>query len=84
MSRRLLAAGLRAYRAIVSPWYPPTCRYYPSCSAYALSAVEVHGAVRGSALALRRLSRCHPWTAGGLDPVPGTLLPGDRAEQPAA
>ncbi len=58
--------------AIMRPLYGNVCRYYPSCSAYALRAVEVHGAARGSWLALRRLLRCHPWAAGGYDPVPGT------------
>ena len=61
---------LRAYRAVISPLYGEVCRYYPSCSAYALQAVEVHGAARGSMLAARRLARCHPWAAGGVDPVP--------------
>jgi hypothetical protein len=63
---------LKAYRLVISPLYGNVCRYYPSCSAYALRAVEVHGAVRGSWLAARRLLRCHPWALGGYDPVPGT------------
>jgi uncharacterized protein len=77
-SRSLSAAGwvlvglLTGYRRFVSPLLGPRCRFYPSCSAYALEAVQVHGALRGSLLALRRLSRCHPFHAGGLDPVPGT------------
>jgi putative membrane protein insertion efficiency factor len=58
------------YRRLISPLLPPTCRFYPSCSAYALEAVQVHGAAGGSWLAVRRLSRCHPFHAGGLDPVP--------------
>jgi hypothetical protein len=66
----LLVGLLRFYRATVSPLYGPTCRYYPSCSAYALLAVQRHGALRGSWLAIRRLARCHPWTAGGVDDVP--------------
>ncbi|WP_240759286.1 membrane protein insertion efficiency factor YidD [Phytoactinopolyspora endophytica] len=61
---------LRLYRLVVSPLYGQTCRYYPSCSAYALGAVETHGAVRGSWLAVRRIGRCHPWCAGGVDLVP--------------
>jgi len=68
----LLIGLLRVYRLVISPLYGNVCRYYPSCSAYALRAVEVHGAIKGSWLAGRRLLRCHPWTPGGYDPVPGT------------
>src|SRR5688572_6118925 len=68
----LLIGLLRLYRLVISPLYGSVCRYYPSCSAYALRAVSVHGAAKGSWLALRRLLRCHPWAAGGYDPVPGT------------
>ncbi|MBM9463856.1 membrane protein insertion efficiency factor YidD [Aeromicrobium sp. YIM 150415] len=66
----LLVVLLRGYRAVISPLYGQTCRFYPSCSAYALEAVERHGAIRGSWLAVRRLVRCHPWTPGGVDLVP--------------
>lgn len=66
----VLLAALRAYRAVISPLYGQVCRYYPSCSAYAVEAVQVHGAARGTWLTIRRLGRCHPWAAGGLDPVP--------------
>lgn len=66
----LLIALLKAYRFAISPLYGQVCRYHPSCSAYALEAVQVHGSIRGSWLAVRRLGRCHPWAAGGLDPVP--------------
>jgi putative membrane protein insertion efficiency factor len=69
----LLIGLLRVYRTVVSPWYGQVCRYYPSCSEYALDAVRTHGAAKGSWLALRRLSRCHPWALGGVDPVPGTF-----------
>ena len=72
MAGRLLVGLLTGYRRFISPLLGPRCRFYPSCSAYALEAVQVHGAMRGSWLALRRLSRCHPFHAGGLDPVPGT------------
>ncbi|HUP99953.1 MAG TPA: membrane protein insertion efficiency factor YidD [Aeromicrobium sp.] len=73
--KRLLIVLLRAYRFAISPLYGQVCRYYPSCSAYALEAVEGHGAARGSWLALRRVLRCHPWAAGGVDPVPATTHP---------
>ncbi|MDQ4503920.1 membrane protein insertion efficiency factor YidD [Sinomonas sp. ASV322] len=68
--RNVLIVLLVVYRAVISPLYGQVCRFYPSCSAYALEAVTVHGAVRGSYLAVRRLARCHPWNSGGLDPVP--------------
>ena len=77
--KHLLIALLKVYRLVVSPLYGNVCRYYPSCSAYALRAVEFHGAFRGTWLAGRRLLRCHPWTPGGYDPVPGT--PEWHAEQ---
>ena len=66
----LLIGLLKAYRLLISPLYGQVCRYHPSCSAYALEAVERHGSLRGSWLAARRLSRCHPWSDGGYDPVP--------------
>lgn len=63
-------AVLRMYRAIISPLYGDVCRYYPSCSAYSLTAVQAHGLVKGSWLTARRLVRCHPWARGGIDDVP--------------
>lgn len=66
----VLTMLVRAYQSLISPMLGPSCRYYPSCSAYAVTALERHGAVRGSWLALRRLGRCHPWTPGGVDLVP--------------
>ena len=68
--KHVLVALLRLYRAVISPLYGQVCRYHPSCSAYALEAVQTHGSLRGSWLAARRLGRCHPWAAGGYDPVP--------------
>jgi len=61
---------IRAYQLFISPVLPPSCRYLPSCSQYAMEAVETHGALKGSWLALRRLARCHPWGGSGYDPVP--------------
>lgn len=72
--RILLLAILRAYRFAISPLYGEVCRYYPTCSAYALDAVTWHGALGGSWLALRRLCRCHPWARGGYDPVLEPLI----------
>jgi hypothetical protein len=66
----LLLTLLKGYRLIVSPWYGQTCRYYPSCSAYAVAAVQRHGTVKGVWLTVRRLARCHPWCPGGVDFVP--------------
>ena len=70
LPRLLLMGFLMAYRKTISPLYGPVCRFFPSCSAYALEAVTVHGAVRGTWLAARRLVRCHPWNDGGVDHVP--------------
>jgi uncharacterized protein len=67
---RAILASLRAYRWMLSPLLPPACRYVPTCSQYAAEAVERHGALRGSLLALARLLRCHPFVRGGFDPVP--------------
>jgi putative membrane protein insertion efficiency factor len=74
---RLLMLPIRAYR-LISVHLPPRCRYHPSCSAYALEALEVHGAAKGSWLAARRIGRCHPWHDGGLDPVPARTQPRKR------
>jgi len=67
---KLLMGLVRFYRAAISPWTPPSCRYTPTCSAYALDALERHGAGRGGWLALRRVCRCHPWGGHGYDPAP--------------
>ncbi|MFM7397068.1 MAG: membrane protein insertion efficiency factor YidD [Gammaproteobacteria bacterium] len=68
--RAVLRALIRAYQLVISPWRGPTCRYHPSCSHYALEALDTHGALRGTWLAMRRVSRCHPFREGGFDPVP--------------
>ncbi|HUR93264.1 MAG TPA: membrane protein insertion efficiency factor YidD [Gemmatimonadales bacterium] len=68
--RRLLATLIRSYQRFISPALPPSCRFHPSCSAYALEAVTRHGALKGSWLAAHRLARCHPFHPGGFDPVP--------------
>jgi putative membrane protein insertion efficiency factor len=68
--QKLVVAMLRLYRLALSPVLGSHCRFHPSCSAYAIEAIETHGTLHGIALAARRLSRCHPWHAGGYDPVP--------------
>ncbi len=68
----IAALPVRAYRLIFSPWVGYNCRYQPTCSVYALDALEKHGALRGSWLTLRRIGRCHPLGSSGYDPVPGT------------
>lgn len=70
MIARLLLALIRGYRYLLSPWWGRSCRYTPTCSEYAVEAIERHGALAGAWLALRRVARCHPWHAGGFDPVP--------------
>ena len=94
---RVLATPLvwciRAYQTFISPMRPPTCRYYPSCSAYAVTALEEYGPLRGSWMAVRRIGRCHPWAAGGVDhvplrdpaigrPIPGTTGPRGIPDDP--
>lgn len=66
---RLTAGLLLAYHRTVSPWLPPACRYLPTCSEYGAAAIERHGVLRGAALALLRILRCHPFARGGYDPV---------------
>lgn len=86
----VLRGLIRGYQLFVSPILPASCRFYPSCSAYGLEAVEKHGPVAGSWLALRRVCRCHPWNEGGFDPVPDPAprnspsVPKTQAESGAA
>ena len=68
--RAILTGPIRVYQRALSPLLGPRCRFHPSCSHYALEAIERFGAARGSWLAIKRISRCHPLNAGGLDPVP--------------
>lgn len=70
LGARILALPVKAYRLIFSPWVGHNCRYQPTCSAYALEALEKHGAIKGGWLAARRILRCHPWGKSGYDPVP--------------
>ena len=82
-ARRALLGALRFYQRAISPAFPPRCRFVPTCSAYAVEAVERHGAARGSWLAVKRLAKCAPWHPGGVDLVP-ERPPRDVDEQPPA
>jgi putative membrane protein insertion efficiency factor len=85
----MLVGAVRAYRFFLSPWLGSACRFEPTCSAYALQALERHGAAAGLTLTLRRIGRCHPWCHGGFDPVPEapprlfTALLGQKRRQAA-
>jgi len=70
MMQRALTALVKGYRLFLSPWLGSSCRFTPTCSVYALQALEAHGAAAGAYLAAARIARCHPWCDGGLDPVP--------------
>jgi hypothetical protein len=70
MIARLLITLIRFYRGYISPMFPPVCRFTPTCSQYALEAIQKYGAWRGGWLALKRICRCHPWGGSGYDPVP--------------
>jgi uncharacterized protein len=72
--RFVLKFLIRAYQVALSPLLGQNCRFYPSCSHYALEAIDEHGALRGAWLTVKRISRCHPWHEGGFDPVPGRCL----------
>ncbi|MBU3678522.1 MAG: membrane protein insertion efficiency factor YidD [Candidatus Kapabacteria bacterium] len=66
----LLTAGIRFYKVAISPLLPSSCRFQPTCSTYAMEAIQIHGALRGSVMAIKRIGRCHPLHPGGYDPVP--------------
>ncbi|HJF31688.1 MAG TPA: membrane protein insertion efficiency factor YidD [Sporosarcina psychrophila] len=68
--KKILIGIIKLYQKIISPLTPPSCRFYPTCSHYGIEAVEKHGALKGSWLAVRRISKCHPFHEGGFDPVP--------------
>ncbi len=74
--RKLIILPIALYRWIISPVLGPHCRFHPTCSAFAIEAIERHGILRGGWMALRRVGRCHPWHAGGPDPVPGVRTDG--------
>ncbi len=88
MMRKILISLIRFYRRCISPTKAPCCRFYPTCSAYAIEALEIHGAIRGTFFAIRRILRCNPFCKGGWDPVPPKInkkksrvfLPKDRAD----
>ena len=79
LPRQLILLLIHIYRTAISPMLGPHCRFYPSCSAYAAQAITERGLLRGGVLAARRLARCHPFSAGGVDPVPGVCTGGDHA-----
>lgn len=90
MMQSFLVGVVRGYRLFLSPWLGSSCRFEPTCSVYALQALQVYGAACGSYLTLSRISRCHPWCAGGLDPVPvekprlfTRLLPSSSNKKPS-
>jgi uncharacterized protein len=79
IAKLFLLLLVRGYRRLISPLLPPSCRFQPTCSAYALEAIAQHGAAVGSWLAVKRILRCHPWSPGGYDPVPEKAS-GDRQD----
>jgi uncharacterized protein len=70
LPRKAAMLLVRAYRVLISPMLPPSCRFTPTCSSYALTSLERYGLIRGGWLAVKRIGRCHPWSPGGYDPVP--------------
>ncbi len=71
--KKVMILLIRIYQIFISPLFPPTCRFYPTCSAYFIQALEKHGVVKGSYLGMKRILKCHPGNPGGYDPVPDTL-----------
>ena len=78
LPRNLCVAILRVYRAVISPLYGDVCRYYPSCSAYTMGAIQQRGVIQGIALGAWRIARCHPWARGGVDEVPASHFHADH------
>ncbi|MGX7197169.1 membrane protein insertion efficiency factor YidD [Enterococcus olivae] len=68
--QKILIALVRGYQRFISPLFPPSCRYYPTCSSYMIEAIQIHGALKGSLMGISRILRCHPFVKGGLDYVP--------------
>ncbi|WP_046226760.1 membrane protein insertion efficiency factor YidD [Paenibacillus dauci] len=83
-SRRAVQVPIHIYRKFISPLKPPSCRFYPTCSQYALEAIEVHGVFKGSLMAAIRIGKCHPFHPGGIDPVPPAKERRDPASGHAA
>jgi len=79
---RALIGAIRAYRLVLSPWLGMRCRYVPTCSAYAIEAIERFGPLRGAWLAAARIGRCHPWAGSGYDPVPEAVERTDSSRRP--
>lgn len=77
LPRNVLITLIRGYQQVLSPLFPPTCKFYPSCSHYAITALSTYGFMRGGWLALKRVVRCNPFSNGGFDPVP---VPSDKGE----
>ncbi|MER2295320.1 MAG: membrane protein insertion efficiency factor YidD [Desemzia incerta] len=71
--KKVILTGIKGYQKGISPLFSPSCRYYPTCSHYAVEAIEIHGAFKGSLMAASRILRCHPFVKGGYDPVPNTF-----------
>lgn len=81
LARRLVIYLVRGYQLLLSPFLGSNCRFYPTCSNYMVEAIELHGVLRGLWLGVRRLSRCHPYHEGGIDPVPGSELEREYQQQ---